>query len=141
MTLYGARLKTLDHAWVVSVVGPVAHAAQAWRVVKENNGGLYAGAITYFSFLALFPLILLAVAITGFVLHAHPAAQASLFDHISENVPGDFGKTLRSSIQTAIDARAGVGIVGLVGVLITRESGWKVFSGSGPSKTSVSPIA
>ena len=101
----------------------VAHVAQAWRLVKERNGTLYAGAITYFSFLALFPLILLAVAITGFVLHAHPAAQADLFDRISANVPGDFGKTLRSSIQTAINARTGVGIVGLLGVLVTGL-GW-----------------
>jgi membrane protein len=101
----------------------VRHAVAAWTLLKDNNGSQYAAAITYFSFLALFPLLLLAVAITGFVLHAHPAAQQSLFDHITSNVPGDVGKTLNSSVRTAIDARAGVGIVGLVGVLITGL-GW-----------------
>lgn len=101
----------------------VAHAADAWRRLQDNHGSQFAGAITYFSFLALFPLLLLVVAVTGYVLHAHPAVQQSLLDHITANVPGDLGKTLRSSVQTAIDARAGVGLVGLAGLLFTGL-GW-----------------
>ena len=104
------------HAWL-------DHVARAWTALSEHNGSQYAAAITYFSFLALFPLILLAVAVTGFVLHAHPAAQQSLFDHITKSVPGSFGTQLHSSIETAIQARAGVGLIGLVGVLITGL-GW-----------------
>jgi membrane protein len=99
------------------------HVVDAWKLLQENNGNQYAAAITYFSFLALFPLILLAVSITGFVLHAHPAAQQNLFDHITSNVPGDLGTTLKTSISTAIKARTSVGIVGLVGVLLTGL-GW-----------------
>ncbi|MEP7020410.1 MAG: YhjD/YihY/BrkB family envelope integrity protein, partial [Pseudonocardiales bacterium] len=99
------------------------HIVDAWQLLQKNNGNQYAAAITYFSFLALFPLILLAVAITGFVLHAHPAAQQSLFDHITSNVPGDLGKTLKQSISKAIEARTSVGIIGLVGVLLTGL-GW-----------------
>jgi membrane protein len=99
------------------------HIVAAWKLLSENNGGQYAAAITYYSFLALFPLLLLAVAITGFVLHAHPAAQQSLLNHVTANVPGDLGRTLRSSIDTAIKQRTGVGIVGLVGVVLTGL-GW-----------------
>ena len=105
-----------QHAWL-------DHAVRAWSALSLRNGGQYAAAITYFSFLALFPLILLAVAVTGFVLHAHPAAQQSLFDHITRSVPGSFGTTLHTSIQTAIKARTGVGIIALIGVLITGL-GW-----------------
>ncbi len=101
----------------------VRHAVAAWKRLQDNNGGQYAAAITYFSFLALFPLILLGVAVAGFVLHAHPAAEQSLFDHIAAKVPGSFGDTLRSSIRTAISARTGVGLVGLFGVLLTGL-GW-----------------
>ncbi|HZC71370.1 MAG TPA: YhjD/YihY/BrkB family envelope integrity protein [Jatrophihabitans sp.] len=101
----------------------VRHVVAAWNLLKENNGGQYAAAITYFSFLALFPLLLLAVSITGFVLRAHPATEQSLYDHITENIPGDLGKTLQSSLQAAIDSRAGVGIIGLLGVLVTGL-GW-----------------
>lgn len=101
----------------------VRHTVQAWARMQDNNANQYAAAITYFSFLALFPLILLGVAVTGFVLHSHPAAQQSLFDHVTAKVPGDLGDTLQKSIKTAIDARTGVGIVGLVGVLLTGL-GW-----------------
>lgn len=99
------------------------HVLAAWKLLQDNNGGLFAAAITYFSFLALFPLLLLAVAITGFVLHSHPAAQQSLLDHITANVPGDLGNTLRSSVRTAIKARTSVGVVGLAGVLLAGL-GW-----------------
>ncbi len=101
----------------------VQHVADAWALVQHHNGGQYAAAITYFSFLALFPLLLLAVAVTGFVLHSHPAAQQDLLDHITSNIPGDLGKTLSSSVQTLIDARAGVGLVGLAGVVLSGL-GW-----------------
>lgn len=99
------------------------HVVDSWQLLTQNNGGQYAAAITYFSFLALFPLLLLAVAITGFVLHAHPAAQQSLLDHVTHNVPGDLGRRLSSSIDTAIKQRTGVGLIGLFGVLLTGL-GW-----------------
>src|SRR5579875_4073853 len=82
------------------------HVVAAWQLMQRNNGNLYAGAITYFSFLALFPLLLLAVSITGFVLHAHPATQQDLFNHLTAKVPGEFGKTLNSSLHTAIANRS-----------------------------------
>jgi membrane protein len=104
------------HVWL-------RHILAAWQLMGRNNANQYAAAITYFSFLALFPLLLLAVSITGFVLHAHPAAQQDLFDHVTENVPGDLGTTLKTSLQTAINKRAGLGVVGLAGVLLAGL-GW-----------------
>ncbi len=99
------------------------HTLQAYALLNRNHGSQYAGAITYFSFVALFPLLLLGVAVAGFVLSSHPAALHDLFAHITDKVPGEFGKTLKTSLQTAIDKRAGVGIVGLAGVLLTGL-GW-----------------
>ena len=99
------------------------HAYHSWGCLKSHNGTQYSAAITYFSFLALFPLLLLAASITGFVLKSDQQLQQELFDKITANVPGDFGNTLTKSIQSAIDARAGIGIVGLVGVLLTGL-GW-----------------
>jgi membrane protein len=99
------------------------HVLSAWQLLQRNHGNEYAAAITYFSFLALFPLLLLAVSVTGFVLSAHPHLQTELFRHVSQNVPGEFGRTLKTSLQDAIDARTGVGVVGLVGVLLTGL-GW-----------------
>lgn len=104
-------------------VTPVRHAADAWQRLRDTNGNQYAAAITYFSFLALFPLLLLAVSVAGYVLHSYPDLQRRLFDQLAQSAPGDLGNTLRTSIDTAIKARAGVGVVGLVGVLLTGL-GW-----------------
>lgn len=101
----------------------VAHVAAAWRLLADNNGTQYSAAITYFSFLALFPLLLLAVAVSGFVLHAHPAAQQDLLDHITSQIPGDLGQSLHDSVSTLIARRTSVGIVALVGVAVTGL-GW-----------------
>ncbi|HEY8302354.1 MAG TPA: YhjD/YihY/BrkB family envelope integrity protein [Jatrophihabitans sp.] len=95
----------------------------AWERLRVTNGNLYAAAITYFSFLALFPMLLLAVAVLGFVLHAHPDTLHSLFDKITANAPGQVGQTLKDSINSAVDARAAVGLIGLGGVLLTGL-GW-----------------
>jgi membrane protein len=101
----------------------VRHAAGAWQRLSRTNGNLYAGAITFFSFLALFPLLLLAVSVLGFVLHANPHTQQQLLDKVTTAFPGSAGSTLRGSIKAAIDARASVGVIGLIGVLSTGL-GW-----------------
>lgn len=126
MTNVFSRVKTASGLRWATLKGrrpSVRHIVEAWHRMQDSNGNQYAAAITYFSFLALFPLLLLGVAITGFVLQAHPAAQQSMFEHITANVPGTLGQTLSTSIKTAIDARAGVGLVGLAGVLLTGL-GW-----------------
>jgi membrane protein len=101
----------------------VRHTVAAWNRLQQSNGNQYAAAITYFSFLALFPLLLLAVAVVGFVLAAQPHLQQELFANITAKVPGEFGQTLQKSITAAVNARAGVGVIGLVGVLLTGL-GW-----------------
>jgi len=101
----------------------VAHIVRAYRHYKANHGDHLAAAITYFSFLALFPLVLLGVSVTAFVLASQPHLQKELFDQISSNLPGGFGDTVRDVIKGAINQRAGVGIVGLAGVALTGL-GW-----------------
>jgi membrane protein len=99
------------------------HTVSAYQHYQAQNGNQLAAAITYFSFLALFPLVLLGVSVTAFVLAADPHLQTELFAHITEQVPGSFGTTLKTAIDTAIKQRAAVGIVGLVGVALTGL-GW-----------------
>ncbi len=50
----------------------LVHVLRAYQRLNDHNGSYYAAGITYFSFLALFPLLLLAVSILGFVLNSHP---------------------------------------------------------------------
>jgi membrane protein len=101
----------------------VAHLAAAYRHYKDNHGNDLAAAITYFSFLALFPLILLGVSVTAFVLASRPELQGELFNHISSDLPGAFGDTVHQMIEGAIDKRAGVGVIGLAGVALAGL-GW-----------------
>jgi membrane protein len=95
----------------------------AWERLQVTNGNLYAAAITYFTLLALFPLLLLAASIAGFVLHANPDSLQTLFDKLSRNAPGQVGATLHDSIVAAINARTSLGVIGLAGVLLTGL-GW-----------------
>ena len=99
------------------------HTIEAYGLLGRNNGNQYAAAITYFSFLALFPLLLLAVSVTGYVLYNDPGLQRSLFSHITDAIPGSFGTTIKDSVQKSIEHRTSVGVIGLVGVLLTGL-GW-----------------
>ncbi|MEP6852259.1 MAG: YhjD/YihY/BrkB family envelope integrity protein [bacterium] len=101
----------------------LAHLVRAWQQSSRTNASLLAGALTFFSFLALFPLILLAVSITGYVLSSHPDLQRQLLDNVAKQAPGEFGKTLSDAIHTAINARAAVGLIGVGGVFFTGL-GW-----------------
>lgn len=101
----------------------IDHLASAYQHYKKYHGDHLAAAITYFSFLALFPIIFLGVSVAGFVLVADPHLQTELFTRITEQLPGTFGKTLQDAIDVAVKQRTAVGLVGLVGVALTGL-GW-----------------
>ncbi|HEX4726955.1 MAG TPA: YhjD/YihY/BrkB family envelope integrity protein, partial [Jatrophihabitans sp.] len=90
----------------------IDHLADGYRHYQDRHGNQLAAAITYFSFLALFPLALLGFSATGFVLAAAPHLQTELFNHVAEQLPGSFGKTLTDAIKAAIRQRTAVGIIG-----------------------------
>jgi membrane protein len=101
----------------------LAHVVNAYSHYTKQNGNYLAAAITFFSFLALFPLILLVVSVAGFVLAHDQSLLTKLTNSISSHVPGSFGTTLHTAVNTAIQNRAGIGVVGLVGVLLSGL-GW-----------------
>jgi membrane protein len=92
------------------------HLVRAYRRYKSTNGDHLAAAITYFSFLALFPLILLGVAVTGFVLANNGALEQDLQELIRDNVPGELGTQLSDSVASIIENRGTIGLIGLGGV-------------------------
>ncbi|HTZ42908.1 MAG TPA: YhjD/YihY/BrkB family envelope integrity protein [Jatrophihabitans sp.] len=114
----GARWARLRgrHAWL-------DHTARGYGHYQRRHGDYLAAAVTYFSFLALFPLVLLGVSVVGFVLASNDHLQKELFAKITAQMPGGLGDTLSAAISTAINERATVGLIGLVGVLLTGL-GW-----------------
>jgi membrane protein len=112
----GVRRTRAEREWV-------DHLFRAGRTYKRSNGDYLAAGVTYFSFLSLFPLVLLAMSIAGFVLSAREDLQRRLEKGITDSVPGDFGSTLVTAVETAVDNRGTVGLIALVG-LAYAGLGW-----------------
>lgn len=104
------QAKRTRHHWV-------DHLALAAKRYQTSRSSYAAAAITYFSFLSLFPLVLLAVAIAGFVFVRHPDLLARAESTITDTVPGPVGETLVSMVDSAIDSRGTIGVIGLLGTL------------------------
>jgi inner membrane protein YhjD len=85
---------------------------------SDDGGGYLSAAIAYYGFLSFFPLVLLALSVIGFVLDARPDLQERMQDAVAESVPG-LEALVGRNLQTIADARAGAGVVGLVGLLWT----------------------
>jgi len=63
------------------------HIVRAGARYTERNGDYYAAAVTYFSVLSLVPLLMIAFAVAGFVLRAHPVQQSLIVFVVENPVP------------------------------------------------------
>lgn len=91
------------------------HLMRAALRYQSQKGDYYAAGITYFSVLALIPILMVVFAIAGFVLVGQPDLLQQLQDEITDNIPGTLGDTLNDVIDTAIASRTSVCVLGLVG--------------------------
>ena len=78
-----------------------------------SKGDFYAAGITYFTIFALFPLLMVAFAAGGFVLASRPDLLAEVEAKIRGAVSGDLGEQLVTLMDSAIDSRTSVGVIGL----------------------------
>ncbi|WP_462188794.1 MULTISPECIES: YihY/virulence factor BrkB family protein [unclassified Frankia] len=91
------------------------HLIRAYSRYTADGGDRLAASATYFAFLSFFPLVALAFAVTGFVVDAYPDVQESLTRQINDYLPGLADKLDVASIG---NAKVGVGIIGLAGLLL-----------------------
>jgi membrane protein len=91
---------------------------RAWKRYGNRRGNRLAGATSFFGFLSLFPLIVLAAAITGPLL-GHDAIEA-LKDALQKNLPGIGDKI---DIDSLISNAGTIGLVSGVSLLLTGL-GW-----------------
>jgi membrane protein len=96
------------------------HLALAGGRYNRMDGDLMAAGITYFAFLSLFPMVLLAASIAGLVLAGNRPLQEEINDAIREAVPGETGEFLVRQIDAAI---ATAGVTGIVGALFFFYAG------------------
>jgi membrane protein len=90
------------------------HLVRAYEAFNDRYGNHYGAAITYFSVLSLFPLVMIAFAIVGFVLAGDPVALKNLQETITGAVPDGLDKIINDLIDEAIKQRGTVGIIGLL---------------------------
>jgi YihY family inner membrane protein len=83
------------------------------RKTSDDGGGNAAALLTYYGFLSLFPLLLLAVAILGFIVQSNSSVEGTLRDSGLPNIP-IIGTTLKQGHLTG----SGIGVaVGALGAL------------------------
>ena len=88
------------------------HMARAGGRYNRMDGDLMAAGVTYFAFLAIFPMILLAASVIGLVLAGDTLLRAQLIRTIRTSVPGETGNYLVDQVTEAISASAVTGVVG-----------------------------
>lgn len=105
---------------------PLDHTLNMLKHYSNVQGGVLAGAATYFGFLSFFPLLVLAFAVIGYVAKAYPNAEDSLVTAIQQVFPGIVtvnGAHHTISMGQVQSAKAVAGITGFVGVLYSGL-GW-----------------
>ncbi|MHB8895454.1 MAG: YihY/virulence factor BrkB family protein [Candidatus Geothermincolia bacterium] len=94
----------------------LAMVVAAGRAFKRDKLKLPSVYFAYNTLLAIFPLLLLVSAVLGFVLAGHQELYSRIIGDILENFPGSSG-SLREILNSVIDNRALVGVIGFVGLL------------------------
>ncbi len=98
------------------------HVVRTVQHYGEVDGSTLAGAVTYFGFLSVFPILLLAFAAVGAVSGAFPEARDTLIEAIDQVLPGMVGP--RGIDLTDVEEAAGsIALIGLVTVLYSGL-GW-----------------
>lgn len=105
------------HGWLDRLI-------RAFERYQGQYGDYYAAAITYFSVLALVPLLMIAFAAAGFVLSGNPELLGRLQTSITSAVPSSaMSDMLNRVVQQAINQAGTVGVIGLLAALYSGL-GW-----------------
>lgn len=102
----------------------IAHLLRTAERFNDRMGNQFGAAITYFSFLSMIPILMVSFAAAGFVLASHPTLLQEIFSKILANVSDPMlASTLQSTINTAVQQRTAVGLVGL-GIALYSGINW-----------------
>ncbi|MCW2741489.1 MAG: ribonuclease [Blastococcus sp.] len=93
------------------------HLARAGGRYQRTQGDLMAAGVTYFAFLAIFPILLLVASVIGLVLAGDELLQRELFSAIREAFPGSVGRQLVRQLTGAIDDAGFIGLIAVAGFL------------------------
>lgn len=97
--------------------GSVQRVIRAQQRYSRAQGDFYAAGISYFTIFALFPLLMVGFAVVGFVLASRPDVLAEIDGWVKAAASGDFADQVNSLMDSAIDSRTSVGVIGLATAL------------------------
>ena len=96
----------------------VDHAVRMQQHYSKVGAAQQAGAVTYFAFLSVFPILALAFFVVGYIAHLYPEATQDLIDAIESVLPGLIGNgTGQIAISDIEKAASAAGLIGLIGLL------------------------
>jgi membrane protein len=94
------------------------HAIRTVEHYGSVNGSQQAAGVTYFGFLSVFPVLLLAFFVVGYIARVDPSAHQTLINAITQVLPGLIGNGSHQIRLADIENAAGaVGLIGLAGIL------------------------
>ena len=98
----------------LSKSGPGLLVAAIRRRAAADGVGPQSAGLAYYTFLSLFPLLLLALSAIGFLLSGSPDAQRDWVERLTGSIPG-LGPLVGRNLRAVVDGRAAAGVLGLVG--------------------------
>jgi len=98
----------------------VKHIIRTVARYGDRLGSQFAGAMTYFSFLSLIPILMVGFSVAGVVLRNNENLLNELKSQIGETLPGEFATQITSLIDGVVANPLSIGVIGL---LIATYSG------------------
>jgi len=103
-----------------------AVAKQTYQEFSKDNGTLMAAAVAFYILLSLVPMVLVALAIFGYVLgNAHAHHQVMQFVHQFLPSQDPRKDIVAGAIEAVQQARSTIGLIGLVSLLLTALGGFQ----------------
>ncbi len=98
--------------------GFVDHLVRMWGRYQASGGDRLAAGVTFYWFLSLFPILLLAISVLGYIYgdQAPAKVSAGLTGYLPEQLVDTIGETLN-------DAKGKAGVIGIAGLLLSGL-GW-----------------
>jgi membrane protein len=90
-------------------------AARVQARITVDSSRYLANAISLAAFLALFPLLLLALSVAGFISHGHTDVAGTIIRHLG--LTGEAATEITKALNTAEQSRRATGLIGIVGLI------------------------
>ena len=94
-----------------------------WKKFGDDRAGSLAALVAYYTFVSVFPLLLVLITVLSVVLRSHPALKHRVLEDAANTFPG-VGNLLISSVH----ARSGTGLTVAVGLVVALLGGLGVAS-------------